>query len=165
MDEKYSREIERLYLLMYERLYVYARCTIENDSLAEEAVQETFRIACQKPEALCSSKKPEGWLINALKYVMSNMERSRMTANRILKEYMLSQASDLTVLEDGVKLEILYGSMAEMDEFKLIKEMAVDGKSQLEMAQARHISLDACKKRVQRAKEKLRIKFMNDVTL
>lgn len=159
MDKRYSREIERLYLLMYEQLCVYARCTMENDSLAEEAVQETFRIACQKPEALYSSTKPEGWLINTLKYVMSNMERSRATANRILKEYILSQADELTVSEDGVKLEILYGAIAEMDEFKLIKEMAVDGKSQLEMAQARQISLDACKKRVQRAKEKLRQKI------
>ena len=159
MDEKYSREIERLYLLMYEQLCIYARCTMENDSLAEEAVQETFRIACQKPEAVCGSVKPEGWLINTLKYVMSNMERSRMTANRILKQYVLSQADDLTISEDGVKLEILYGSIADMDEFKLIKEMAVDGRSQLEMAQARQISLDACKKRVQRAKEKLRKKI------
>ena len=72
---------------------------------------------------------------------------------------MLSQADDLTISEDGVKLEILYGSIADMDEFKLIKEMAVDGRSQLEMAQARQISLDACKKRVQRAKEKLRKKI------
>ena len=159
MDEKYSREIERLYLLMYEQLCIYARCTMGNDSLAEEAVQETFRIACQKPEAVCGSVKPEGWLINTLKYVMSNMERSRMTANRILKQYVLSQADDLTISEDGVKLEILYGSIADMDEFKLIKEMAVDGRSQLEMAQARQISLDACKKRVQRAKEKLRKKI------
>lgn len=159
MDEKHSREIERLYLRMYEQLYVYARCTMENDSLAEEAVQETFRIACQKPEAVCESVKPEGWLVNTLKYVMANMERRRMTANRILKGYMLSQAEDMTITEDGIKLEVLYGAIAELDEFKLIKEIAVDGRSQLEMAQARSISLAACKKRVQRAKEKLRKKI------
>lgn len=159
MDEKYSGEIERLYLLMYEKLCIYARCTMENDSLAEEAVQETFRIACQKPEAVCSSVKPEGWLINTLKYVMANMERSRMTASRILKEYVLSQVGDLIISEDSVKLELLYGPIAEMDEFKLIKEMAVDGRSQLEMAQTRNISVEACKKRVQRAREKLRNKI------
>ena len=159
MDEKYSREIERLYLRMYEQLYVYARCTMENDSLAEEAVQETFRIACQKPEAVCGSEKPEGWLVNTLRYVMANMERRRMTASRILKGYMLSQAEDMTITEDGIKLEVLYGAIAELDEFKLIKEIAVDGRSQLEMAQARSISLAACKKRVQRAKEKLRKKI------
>lgn len=61
--------------------------------------------------------------------------------------------------EDKVRLEVLYGNIADLDEFKLIQEMVVEGKSQLEMAQDRGISLDACKKRVQRAKEKLRKKI------
>ena len=54
--------------------------------------------------------------------------------------------------------------MSDLEEFQLLKEMAVDGKSHLEMAQARGISVNACKKRVQRAKEVLQKKIKSDVT-
>lgn len=159
MDAAYHREIERLYLLMYDKLFVYARSTLSNDSLAEEAVQETFRIACTKPESLCTSANPEGWLVITLKNVISNMKKSRMTANRILTDYISAQVQELAVSEDRISFELMYENIAELEEFKLIKEMAIDGRSQLEIAQSRGISLNACKKRVQRAKEVLRKKI------
>lgn len=159
MDAAYHREIECLYLLMYDKLFVYARSTLSNDSLAEEAVQETFRIACTKPESLCTSANSEGWLVITLKNVISNMRKSHMTANRILTDYISAQVQELAISEDGIRFELLYENIAELEEFKLIKEMAIDGRSQLEMAQSRGISLNACKKRVQRAKEVLRKKI------
>lgn len=159
MNSQYNAEIEQLYLRMYDRLFVYARSTLRNDSLAEEAVQETFRIACQKPEDLLNSPRPEGWLINTLKNVMSNMIRSRAIANRILSEYIAAQTPEYLESVDGIRFEILYENISEMEEFQLIKEMAVDGLSHLEMAEKRGISVAACKKRVQRAKETLRKKI------
>lgn len=159
MNAAYNREIERLYLLMYDRLFVYARSTLRNDSLAEEAVQEAFQIACMKPEALCASPNPEGWLVNALKNVLSNATRSRAASNRLLSDYISSQISEPAVSENCIRFELLYENIAQLEEFKLIKEMAIDGKSQLEMAQARGISLDACKKRVERAKKTLQKKI------
>ena len=39
--------IAQLYREMYRKLVVYAENAL-NDSLAEEAVQDTFRIACSK---------------------------------------------------------------------------------------------------------------------
>ena len=44
--------IENLYMEMFDMLFVYANSSIKNEPLAEEAVQETFRIACQKSEQL-----------------------------------------------------------------------------------------------------------------
>ena len=159
MDTKYSQEIERLYMLMFRRLLVYAQCIIKNEALAEEAVQETFRIACQKPEALCSSEKSEGWLLNTLKNVLRNMKRDYDAADRILRAYVISLAEPLRVTTDSIKVEVLYEDLAETEDFNLLVDMAIDGKSHLEMAKARNISLDACKKRVQRAKERLREKI------
>ena len=52
-------------------------------------------------------------------------------------------------------MNILYQDIADTEEFKLLFEMAVEGKSHKEMAEARGITVDACKKRVQRAREKL----------
>ena len=159
MKQLYNKEIERLYLQMFSMLFEYARSVLPNDALAEEAVQDTFRIACQKPESLCTSPNPEGWLVNTLKNVLCNMERSRGIAKRILHGYFAANITELTTTTDKVAVEILYDDIADTEEFKLLKEMAIDGRSYLEMSQSRNISIDTCRKRVQRAKEILRRKI------
>ena len=45
MQEQISSEIEALYVKQYDMLLTYAICILKNDTLAEEALQETFRIA------------------------------------------------------------------------------------------------------------------------
>ena len=155
MKARYSKEIDRLYLQMYPMLFEYARSSLSNDALAEEAVQDTFTIACQKPEALCDSPNPEGWLVNTLKNVLSNTIRSQNIARRILLDYFASNVNDISVSSDRVGLEILYDDIADLEEFKLLKEMALDGRSYLEMAEERGITVGTCRKRVERAKKVL----------
>ena len=165
MNLEYSERIEQLYLEMYDMLITYARCSFEEESLAEEAVQETFQIACQKPDKLCESLNPRGWLVNTLKFTIRNMKRSRESARHLLSSYLISQKECVAFSDDKLCLEIMYENVAHTEEFKLIKEMAIDGKSHLEMAEARGITVSACKKRVQRAKETLKQKIKQDVTL
>lgn len=155
MEGEYGSQIEELYLLMYNKLFVYARSSLENDALAEEAVQEVFRIVCQKPKAVFGSENIQGWLINTLKFVISNTIRSRMQDNRILQEYIAIHKGEYSV-EDLLPFELLYGDLAETSEFKLIRESVVDGLSYLEMARARGISYDACRQRICRARQFLR---------
>ena len=155
MNARYSIEIDRLYLQMYPLLFEYARSSLSNDALAEEAVQDTFIIACQKAEALCNSPNPEGWLVNTLKNVLSNTIRSQNIARRILLDYFATNIHDISASSDRVELEILYDDIADLEEFKLLKEIALDGKSYLEMAQARGITVGTCRKRVERAKKVL----------
>ena len=144
---------------MYEQLFIYAQNALKNESLAEEAIQETFRIVCTKPEDLLSSPNPKGWIINTLKYTMQNMRRNRDRTNVLLAQYLAAHSNSDAFSEDRISLEVTYENVAHSEEFQLIKEMAIEGKSHLEMAQARGISVDACKKRVQRAKEFLRRKI------
>jgi RNA polymerase sigma-70 factor (ECF subfamily) len=143
---------------MYDLLFIYARNAFDNESLAEEAIQETFRIVCMKPDDLLSRPNPKGWIINTLKYTIQNMKRSRDKANVLLTQYLAANSS-VAFSEDRISLEVTYENVARSEEFSLIKEMAVDGRSHLEMAQSRGISVAACKKRVQRAKEFLRRKI------
>lgn len=159
MEERYRKQIEDLYRKMYSLLFEYARSTLPNDSLAEEAVQDTFRVACQKPEALWESPNPEGWLVQTLKYVVSNAVRSRAAAARLLKDYIHLRLNEISASEDLEEIETQYGDIAESEELKLLKEMALEGKSYLVMAQERGISVVACRKRMQRAREFLRKKF------
>ena len=158
MTSDQHKRIEVFYLEMYDKLFLYAQNALKNESLAEEAIQETFRIVCTKPEDLLSSPNPKGWIINTLKYTMQNMRRNRDRTNALLSQYLATYTSD-AFSEDRIPLEVTYENVAHSEEFRLIKEMAVEGKSHLEMAQSRGISVDACKKRVQRAKEFLRRKI------
>lgn len=159
MNTEQSKLIEQLYLEMHDMLISYALSSLAEESLAEEAVQETFNIACQKPEELCDSPNPRGWVVKTLKFTIQNMKRSRKTAKQLLSNYLATQIMETSFSEDKVSLEIMYENVAELEEFKLIKEMAVDGRSHMEMAEARGISVSACKKRVQRAKELLQKKI------
>lgn len=159
MTVDHKLKIEELYLEMFEKLKIYACCSLDNDSLAEEAVQETFRIACQKPEDLCKSVNPRGWLVQTLKYTINNIRSYQASAKRIVEKYLMTQVKDFSLTEDHIELRVLYENVADTEEFNLLVEMAIEGKSHLEMANSRGISVDACKKRVQRAKETLQRKI------
>ena len=151
--------VTELYMEMYDFLLDYAEIQLGSRSLAEEAVQETFKIAWIKQDDLCDSTRPKGWLMNTLKHVISNMRRNQETATRVMREYLSANCHDIAISEDSVRLEIMYGDIAESEELKLIKELA-DGFSYFEMAQKRGISVLACRKRVQRAREALQKKFL-----
>lgn len=155
MNAEQKRIIGELYQEMYEKLLVYARVNLDSESLAEEAVQETFHIACQKPESVCGSINPQGWLVITLKNTIRNMKRSRATAQRIVETYMIQQLREFSITEDRINLKVLYENVADTEEFKLLSELAIEGRSHKEMANDRGITVSACKKRVQRAKEVL----------
>ena len=87
------------------------------------------------------------------------MKSSRATAKRIIEQYLVTQAKEISFTEDSVNLNVVYGDIADTEEFKLLSEMAIEGKSHEEMAKARGITISACKKRVQRAREKLQRKI------
>ena len=75
MESQETQQLEQLYRQMYELLFGYANATMKDPSRAEEAVQETFRIACDKRSDLLESKNPKGWLVNTLKGVLRNFLR------------------------------------------------------------------------------------------
>ncbi len=50
LNNNQRRAIEELYNEMYYSLSAYARSALNDRSLAEEAVQDTFRIACAKAD-------------------------------------------------------------------------------------------------------------------
>lgn len=159
MTDSERRAIDKLYLQMYPRLFEYARSILENDALAEEAVQDTFAIACQKPDALLNSPKPAGWLMITLKNVISNSIRKQQTAKRILAEYCAMHGVELATTRDHLDVNTMYGDLSQSDDFILLKEMAVDGRSCLQMAESRGITLATCRKRIQRARERLQKKI------
>ena len=161
MNAWHSKQIEMLYLEMFDKLMAYACSSLDSTALAEEAVQETFRVACQKPDQLCSSSNPRGWLLRTLKHTTQNIQNSRTAARNMIEKYLTTRVEEFSFLEDQVDLRVVYENVADTEEFKLLFEMAIEGRSHEEMAKSRNITISACRKRLQRAKETLqrRIKF------
>ena len=159
MNARQRLKIERLYFELFEQMRIYANSALENEALAEEAVQETFRIACMKPEQLCDSPNPRGWLFNTLKYVIQNTRRIRNRAINLLAEYTAHREVSPGWKIDAIDPDILYEDVTKSEEYQLLKAFALEGRSLLELAQARGITLNACKKRLQRAREMLKQKI------
>ena len=59
--------IGQLYHENFKPLYRYAKNALNDPSIAEEATQEVFCLACVKSEELSQSNNPQGWLMNTLK--------------------------------------------------------------------------------------------------
>ena len=77
-------QIAQLYTLMYERMLSYAKVVLLDHGLAEEAVQNTFCIACMKPNEVSASNNPNGWLMVTLQNVIRNMKRERASMGRLI---------------------------------------------------------------------------------
>lgn len=148
--------IDALYHEMSGRLRIYADSALDDDYLAEEAVQEAFRIACTKPQQVMSSDNPGGWMLNALKNVIRNMKRTMDNHSRFVAE-MISMEKPDGQTDSYVDTE--YADLISQEDFELLKHIVLKQYSLLEAATELGISVEACKKRVQRAKTKMREKL------
>lgn len=150
------RAIETYYVEMFYSLSAYAQSALNDRSLAEEAVQDTFRIACAKADKFLSSPNPKGWLLNTLKNVINNAIRSRAYLNRMVIAYLDTDENNIPGDIGNPSIDLIYSDLTENKDYKLLKKIALEKCSMLEAAQELGISVEACKKRVQRAKKKLK---------
>lgn len=156
-SELWKSEIEKLYKEMYPALYAYALRILKNPALAEEAIQDTFCIACAKQEQVLSNPKPQGWIMTTLKYVMQNMFRTQQKLRRMLS---LNTGEELTVeAPELLNVDLLFGNVSDSEDFQLLKRVALEQCTMPDLAQDLGISVEACKKRVQRARKRLQKKL------
>lgn len=161
LTREQRQAIAQLYKEMFGNLYTYAYGILREKELSEELVQETFRIACGKPAELLSSENPKGWLMNTLKNVMWNERRKRATMAKHIVSAETVDIERIVSPDSGSNIDLIYSDLVDEADFQLVKRVAVDKYTILEAAEELGISEDACKKRVQRAKEKMRKNFLN----
>jgi len=161
MDGGSPREdgIERLYIEMYPVLFTYARNALLEISLAEEAVQDTFCIACAKNDSLYQSGNPKGWLMKTLKFVVRNTMRQRVKKESLAVLSLNSAESALLSTYDEGDIDVLYENLAVREDFQLFKKIVLDHYSMREAAEEFGITVEACKKRAQRVRIFLRKNF------
>lgn len=157
-----NRIIEDLYIDMYPKLLRYASNALGDPHLAEEAVQDTFRIACVKSEQLMASQNRQGWLTNTLKYVIRNTRRSQAKFNSLFKIITTEAQISLEKVEDNVDLAMYCTTVLGKEDFWLVKQIIIEKRTMLDASNEIGISVNACKKRIQRAKEKLKDAIVED---
>lgn len=135
------------YLLDYAQNYGYS------PDLAEDMVQETFTIAVQKAENLYYAVSQRGWLILTLRNTISNYQRNIMYAQRLLKKLEL-QLQD--VKPEPLSPSLLYEGLIDQKDLDLLIRYWSYGESVKSIAKSLGISEDACRKRLYRAKERLK---------
>lgn len=154
-----DEQIERLYREMYNILLVYAKNSLQELPLAEEAVQDVFCIACAKSDDCLYCGNPKGWLMETLKNVIRKIKRQQARMGRLVILSLSSQEHEQFPTFDEENVDLLYGDVAMREDFQLFKRLALDHYSMREAADEFGITVEACKKRVQRIRALLRKKF------
>ena len=145
--------LSQLYREAFRSIYIYAMSSLHNPALAEEAVQETFIIACAKIESLLKSSNPKGWLMLAIRNVTYNIEMREWRHARYVS-FCATQKEQMVQEDIILRPELLYESYLTEDEFSLLSRVAIDGYSIQEAAEQFGLSTEACKKRLQRFRKK-----------
>ena len=147
--------LERVYKEMCPHLMRYAMASIKDWDQAEDAVQEVFRISCLKIKDLMNSPNYKGWLVNALKYVMRDQQRLKAKYVGIICKLMALETDKPKAAELHLSVDLLYEDIIVSEDLNLLKRLYIEGQTMKEIAETDSITIEACKKRVQRARRRL----------
>ena len=142
-------------------LLEYAESSLYNYALSEEAVQQTFEIACSKIDDFYNSPNPDGWLTKTLSFVIRNIESRQRTERRFIVPVDEYRPDLVAAPEVPLPLRVTYGSLVETPQFRLVYESEVLGRTYKEIAKDLGISESTCKKRAERARKYLERKLKN----
>ncbi len=146
--------IEKLYKSLFNKMYYYSLSALGRPEIAEEAVQEAFRIACSRIKVLMKSENPEGWMVITQKNVIRNIRRSQAAYNNAIISLLAESAKSDNVFTDDPEQRAVLHEIAKNEEFIMLK-MISEGYSYLEISEKLGISIEACKKRAQRLRKKI----------
>lgn len=157
--EPWESAVEQLYKNMYPALHGYALRILKDAALAEEAIQDSFCIACAKRDQFLSSPNPQSWIMCTLKHVMQNMLRTQAKLKKLV--ILSPELRDRPPAEppEMASIDILFGDVSGSEDFQLLKRIALDRCTMLEISEELGISVETCKKRVQRARKRLQKKI------
>ena len=133
-------------------LLEYAESSLHNYALSEEAVQQTFEIACRKIDDFCNSPNPDGWLTKTLSFVVRNIESRQRSERRVIAITDDYRPDLVAAPEVPLPLRVTYGSLVYTPQFRLLYETEVLGQTLAEIAKELDISEAACKKRAERSR-------------
>ena len=159
MTAEQDRFFTAIYLDRRKPLLEYAESNLHNHALAEEAVQQAFEIACRKIEDFQSSPNPQGWIFNAVRFVVFNMASRQRTERRVIAPVDEYRPDLVAAPADLLPLRVRFGELVDSPQFRIVYEMEIVGRTLAEIAIDLGISEVACKKRAERARKYLQKKL------
>lgn len=156
-----AKVFEQLYCEMFKTLYFYAYSILRNETLAEDVVQDTFHIAWVRVHKMLASHNPQGWLVKTLYNVLRNTSRSQAAISRMFADTKFAEEEISKAGAEDDYFSVFYSDILHRKEFAYLRMLYIEGLPIGEIAAAENISTEACKKRIQRARAKLRKELEN----
>ena len=159
MTAEQDKFFTAIYLDRRKPLLEYATSVLHNHALAEEAVQQAFEIAWRKIDDFQNSPNPEGWIFNAVRFVVSNVSSRQRTERRIIAIVDEYRPDLVAAPTNPLPLRVYFGELVDSPQFRIVYEMEIMGRTLAEIATSLGISEAACKKRAERARKYLQKKL------
>lgn len=157
MTPEQSEMLGYLYDKYYRSLYRYACTFFEDWQTAEDLVQHTFEVACKKIGSAEPDTNLFAWLKNILDYEIKNYWRALETRKKFFadldpeRQYKHPDSDKYFSSIDYIKPKNISD-----EDFYIIVYTSIYGFTCEEIAKQLRISKEACFKRLQRAKKRLR---------
>lgn len=153
--------LERLYRSYFHALEIHAYRFLGDWEDSHVAAQEAFHIACERIDVLMKQENQVGWLKNVVRNVCRHMIRDRQRQKLLFSSLEELSEADMPSTTDealGRPIDIFEGLLSESEQ-ELLQKIIVDDKSYAEVAKELDCNIWTCRKRVQRAIDKLHKKY------
>lgn len=154
-----------LYSKQFLKMRKYAHVLVGRDDLAEEIVQDAFVEALIHIDDLMKKERPGFWLQRTVKNKALHVQReqARYTWRLVsLEDEELADglvAKQLREVEESDSVSQIRRAIVETlnpQEIRLLKRVAMDGATYKTVSDETGMSIDACQKKIQRIRKKLK---------
>ncbi len=165
MTPEESRLLSDFYHKNHSKLFIHACAILHQRSLAEVAVQEAYRIACQNFDRMNTSENPVGWMKKVVEHTALHILRDQKRNKTLFLplEELLPGKEAANPSRSAFELKERCLKVVSQEEFDLFRRIALDGYSFIEEADRLGISLGACYKRFERIRTKLQKAIRDDI--
>lgn len=158
MTPEQGKFFESFYREHFQEIAIYAYCFLKNWDDANIAAQDAFHTCSNKIDEFMDKSNKVGWVKAIAKNKAYNILRARERMTRRITSF-----SDLPIEPFSFDhYDIMPSALDECarilspEELTLFKHITIDGESYIDAAKAHNITVWACRKRMQRIKEKLK---------
>lgn len=148
-----SDVISQAFKRYHDYLVKYAQQKGIGMDAAEDLVQEVFLRVLEKPEKYIECGMKASWLLGILKHLIEHLQRDAQYAEQLQAELAL-RYSDRS--EDPLALRLIYGGIISDKDLELLILYGVEGFTYRDLCARFGIEEPACRKQIQRARERFR---------
>lgn len=155
--------IKSLFEQYYQDMFLYAKATLYDASLADDVVQDCFLALARRVDEVETHERPELWLMKTLQNKVKKCAFLRARDSAVFLSLSAPNTPEpgdvdqkLVRIDQGWTgdLERVQQALTQ-EEFHFLTRQVLDGASHLELAQEFHISVYGTQKKRQRINQKL----------